>query len=55
MKHLKGIINKPPLCEACGKPMQAEVCPAEMNLNGTGITQMIAWSCPDCYDPIEEL
>ena len=55
MKYLKGIINKPPICEVCGKPMQAEVQPAEMNMDGTGITQMIGWRCVDCYDPIKSL
>lgn len=27
MKHLKRIINKPPLCKVCGKPMTCEVHP----------------------------
>jgi len=51
MKYLKGIINKPPICEVCGGQMQAEVCPSEMNIDGTAITQLIAWSCTKCYDP----
>ena len=51
MKHLKGIINKPPICEQCGKPMICEVHPPEANLEGTSLVQQIGWSCPDCYDP----
>ena len=48
MKYLKGIINRPPICEICGEPMQAEVQPAEMNSNGTAVTQVIGWRCADC-------
>ena len=52
MKYLKGLINKPPICAICGKPMQAEVHPAEESLSGTAFTQMIGWMCPDCYNPL---
>ena len=51
MKHLKGIINKPPICEQCGKPMSCEVHPPETNFEGTSLVQQIGWSCPDCHDP----
>lgn len=55
MKYLKGIINTPPLCEVCGKPMQAEVFPADWNADGTGLIQCVGWRCPDCYDPLTSL
>ena len=51
MKYLKGIINKPPICEQCGKPMTCEVHPPETNFKGTSVVQQIGWVCRTCYDP----
>jgi len=55
MKYLKGIINTPPKCDICDEPMQAEVCSAEVDFEGTSLTQLIARSCPNCYDPLSSI
>ncbi len=53
VERLKKFIDQPPVCKICGKPMKAEIFPANVNLNCTAVQQAIQWTCPKCYDMYE--